>query len=321
MLAIAIAFRVVGNYAVAALLVSILVSAAAAPLLFALARGRPGAIPAAMVLTVGLTSWLTVSTLPHSESLFVPLFLATVLLGRRGRFSAAVAMGVLAAATRHAGLFLTPILLVQRWERGERRPLALATCALPALVLPLLNLYFLARISGYPGVLSVHAFFSGGSQFGIPFRTILHGIAFAALNPWGAVLNLISLVAVAVGLVDALRQREFDLAVWAGAFLALAVSLDGFWAFWDIDRYLLPALPVALLALARLRVSRPIVAATCAVLLGISLADVSRDARGSVALQDGMPSLAWHISRVAGSLHGGGPVGLGRWGARSRNER
>jgi hypothetical protein len=231
-LAIAIAFPVIGNYGLAALLVSILASAAAAPLLLALARGRPGAVPAAILLTVGPPIWLIASSFPHSESLFLPLFLATVLLGRQGRFSAAIVTGVLAAATRQVGVFLTPILLVQRWERGERRLLALAACALPALVLPLLELYFHTRIPGYLGLLSVHAFFSGGSSFfGVPFRALLQVFVFAALNPWGTALNVVSLVAVGIGLIVALWHREFDLAVWAGAFLALAVSLDGFWAF------------------------------------------------------------------------------------------
>jgi hypothetical protein len=318
-LAIAIAFQVVGNYAVAALLVSILASAATAPLLFALARGRPGAVPAAMLLTVGPTMWLTASSLAHSESLFVPLVLATVLLGRRGYFSAALATGVLAAATRHAGLLLTPILLVQCWERGERRPLPLAACALPALVLPLLNLYLHARIPGYPGLLSgMTKVVYGANTLDIPFRSLLQGRAWAALDRWEAVLNILSLVAVVVGMLDALWQRDFDLAVWAGAFLALVVSLKGSWAFPSIGRFLLPALPVALLALARLRLSRPVVAAICASLLVISLGDVSLRVRKAVALEDGFPALAWHISSVARTLHGGGPVGLRNWTAQSQ---
>jgi hypothetical protein len=169
-------------------------------------------------------------------------------------------------------------------------------------------------------MLSVHTFFSGGHQFGVPFRTLLHVTEFAVLNPRRTIWNVVSLVAVAAGLADALRHREFDLAVWAGAFLVLAVFLDGFWAFWDIDRYLLPALPVALLAFARLRLSRRVVVATLAVLLIISLEDIPRDARASVALQDGMPPLAWHISRVARTLHGGDPIGFSRWRSRSKDE-
>jgi hypothetical protein len=312
-LAIALAFQIVGNYAVAALLVSVLASSTAAPLLFALARGRPGAIPAALLMMIGPTMWLTASSLPHSESLFLPLFLATVLLGRRGRFAAALVTGILTAATRHTGVFLTPILLVQCWQRGERRPLMLAACALPTLVLPLLNLYLHTRIPGYPGVLAVPAIIAGGRPFGIPFRTLLEGVAWAPLNPWGTAMNVISLVAVAVGLVVVLWQQEFDFAAWAGAFLGLAISLNGFRAFFEINRYLLPALPVALLALARLHLSRPVVAAACMGLFVVSLEDVSREARGAMALQNGTPQLVWHISRVAASLYGGDPVGLDGW--------
>jgi len=319
-LAIAIAFQVVGNYAVAALLVSILVSAAAGPLLFALARDRPGAVPAAMLLTVVPPIWLTASTLAFSESLFLPLVLATVLLGRQGRFSAALVTAVLAASTRHAGVLLAPILLVQRWGRGERRPLALAACALPVLVLPLFNLYLHVRIPGFPGLESVRMSVFGRSAFTIPFQSLLQASWWALLGRWEAILQVLSLVAVAVSIVDALFHREFDLAVWAGGFLALVVSLNGFWAFFQMDRLLLPALPVALLALARLRISAPVAAIACASLLAISLEDVTLRLRYNVPLEDGNSLLGWHLSSVAAGLRGGTPVGLGDWSAQPRTE-
>jgi hypothetical protein len=222
-----VAFLLVGNYGIAALAVSALASSLAAPFVYLLAERRPGAFGAAALLAVGPPLWMLASTHSYSEGLFVPLFMASVLAGRRNRLALSVSLGVLAALTRHAGVFLAPILLAQQWQRGQRRPAVLSVCVLPAIALPLLEVYLRMGIPGCPGLLATHVAFFGGtgdmtaSHFALPLTAIIEGFRTATEHPLQALLNACSLVAVSLALAWSLARGQLDTLVWSGLFLAL----------------------------------------------------------------------------------------------------
>jgi hypothetical protein len=134
-----------GHYVLAGLLISLAASLGAFFLLHRLAEerlGADGARRAVLYLAVFPMSLFLVAI--YSESLFLLLALASILLAERGRWLPAWTTAALALLTRIAGLALLPALALMAWRSPDRRR-ALAGIAIPAVL-----------FTAYPAFLAAH---------------------------------------------------------------------------------------------------------------------------------------------------------------------
>jgi hypothetical protein len=113
----------------------------------------------------------------YTESLFLLLSIGAILFARRGRWTRAALLALLATLTRSAGLLVIlpmAVALIEQVRRGERslvRPgLQLAAAAAG----PIAFAIYLHRRWGDP-VLMIHAQERWGRRFSLPWESIRHG--------------------------------------------------------------------------------------------------------------------------------------------------
>lgn len=189
-----------------------------------------------------------------TESLFLALALASLLLARRGRWAQVALAAFLLGLTRNTAILIVPALALEARAAGRMDPRALlALLAAPA-GLALVMLTNLASTGDALAFLHVQA--AWGSPIGTPVRSLLQG-ALAVDVPPGMDLHArlmtgFALLALAA-LAWSLRARER--LSWV-VFGALLVVTPLFRSWYGMPRYVLVAFPLYV-ALARITAGRP----------------------------------------------------------------
>jgi hypothetical protein len=211
----------------------------------ALALGRDAAAAERAVLALALFPVSYFCALPWSESLFLLLSTATFLAAVRERWGWVAVLGVLTSATRLAGVFLLPALLLYLWPR--RRELSwqpwLALAAMP------LGLFaFMLELHAVTG----NAFaFSGiqaawGRHAASPLDPLVEMLQrpHLAIEDWNfRWLNFAAAAGGAAGAIALWRRREPALAVFT--LLGLTAPLAS-GTLMSMARYALGLFPLAL---------------------------------------------------------------------------
>jgi hypothetical protein len=284
-----------GHYVLAGLVVSLLAALGAFVLLHRLAEDRLGAEGARRtVLYLAIFPMALFLQAVYSESLFLLLVLAAVVLAERNRFTAAGLVAGLAILTRAAGLALLPALALLAWRHRERlRALAGVALAVPvAAVYPLV----LWQQVGDPWAFADaqdrwQRSFSPAGPFGGLWDGVVagwhgleqfvvgHGTNVSGVGPMHAAAeNLQALAFLLVYLVLAVvAWRRFGAAYGLFAMVSLAIPLSypsSRWPLLSMPRFGLVIFPL-FLALAALAAGRPrfhtAVVACSALLLGVAV--------------------------------------------------
>jgi len=253
-LLIRVAGLATGDLRTAALAIS-LAAAAGCVLLFRRLAGhfsrRPGLLAALFIFFPPM--WLVTGSLAFVEPVFLCAVLAAALAAVEDRPLLAAAAGAAAMLSQKSG-FLVPLIAgLIVWERRGRLDARwLLALAVPALAQAGLQAY-LWRVYGDPliNVKATRATF-GGSLFAIPFSAFLRGIFTPSVfgGAWRRAAVGAGGLAYLVIAAAAWRRRspaERPLLIWLGAVIAFHFSLDGYWAFHSLPRFLLMGAPAALL--------------------------------------------------------------------------
>lgn len=211
----------------------------------ALALGRDPATAERTVLAVALFPVSYFCALPWSESLFLLVSASAFLAAVRGRWGWLALLGALTTATRLAGLFLLPALLLYLWPRRRELPWQawFALCVMPlGLGLFMLKLQI---VTGDPLAFS-HIQSAWGRHPGSPLAPIFDALSepHVAIEDWNfRYLNLAAALGGAAAVVALWRRGEASLA----AFLLLGlVAPLATGTLMSMSRYLLGLFPLAL---------------------------------------------------------------------------
>lgn len=187
-------------------------------------------------------------SMPWSESLFLLLTTATFLAATRERWALVLLLGTLACATRFAGLFLMPALLVLLWQKRDALPRrAWAAVGL----MPVGTLAFMAILWRACG--NALAFIdiqqAWGRQLTIPYKALGVVVAkpYFIASDWNLrPLNFAAFVAGAAAFWWLARhRREYALAAFLGLGL-LAPAMTG--TLTSMARYAIGLFPLAIAA-------------------------------------------------------------------------
>jgi hypothetical protein len=263
------------SWGLAALLASWIPAALSASAFFVLCRaaGCPPLWPS-LLFVVANPRWLVIGSTAHAEPLAMLFSILACVACFRNRLAAS--MGALSFATlaRFPALLAGPALawgfLVTKHRREWRTWLALAT---PLAALALLQIYLLARIPGFRGIVEAHRVFWDAEPV-VPFASVL---ALPAPRARVFALSLATLffyvTAVAIGLRPRERER-WVLPLWVAGIVLFHASLSGEVAIRAFARLAVLAWPGALLVFWRwigLKLPRAVAAGACLVLALASL--------------------------------------------------
>jgi hypothetical protein len=201
--------------------------------------------------------WMQRSYLGGSEPLFVALIFASFLAVRRDHWPLAALLAAFATVVRPLGIFCLLAIGLMLLLRREFRRLALATAiglAVGALYVLPMRLYFGSALA------NVHGYSPTGQLFGIPFYAIIKGTILYHSSWTNLVLTFGWIFFVLAGMLAMwlnkdYRQhaRQFPVEALFGVFYLISVFCYNYpyWARGTFPRFVIPVLPLILLALLR----------------------------------------------------------------------
>ena len=201
--------------------------------------------------------WLQRSLLGGSESLFVALIFGAFLAVRRGRWMIASLLAALATSVRPLGLIALVAISVTLLWRQEFVKFAWAI----TIELAVGTLYALPLMLYFGGPMAnVHGYNSHGHVLGFPFYAIINGTVLYS-SPWTNLMFTFAWILFALaGNIAMFTSGEFRLywsrfpvEGWFAVLYLLAIYCYNypFWARGSFPRFVIPAVPVLLLALSR----------------------------------------------------------------------
>lgn len=206
---------------------------------------------AAIVFSLFTPTWFLCGTLPFAESLLVLLFLGSFFLWLDGRLWAAAAAAALAPLAQKSGVFL--LVLLPAWEYLRTKCFVLGPTLAAWVPLALLQAYFWLTF-GDPLVAArlLGKLYNG---IPIPFYAMISGLFSGEQIFTGSFLLRKAAIGLSCAfylsvLIVAWRRREKrlrPLVLWLGVALAFNLSLRGMWAYYAFPRFMLWALPPAIL--------------------------------------------------------------------------
>lgn len=184
-------------------------------------------------------------SLPFTESLFLLLTVSSFFLALRERWWGAGIVGALASATRLAGIFLLPALVVLYWQRHRGKGLRanlLGLCVIPAGLIA--YMLYLRSITG-----NALAFLDIQSAWGHRPNFFLRPLFDYLISPLtlgaGWDFRLLNFAAVVLALVCCgvlLKRREWGLALFA--LLSVIIPLSATILLQSMARYVMVIFPV-----------------------------------------------------------------------------
>ncbi|MDX6614539.1 MAG: hypothetical protein QOD75_3725 [Blastocatellia bacterium] len=184
-------------------------------------------------------------SLPFTESLFLLLTVSSFFLAKRDRWWSAGIVGALAAATRLAGIFLLPALLILYWQGHRKdglRAKLLGLCVIPAGLIA--YMLYLRSITG-----NAFAFVDIQSAWGHRPNFFLRPLFDYLTSPLtlgaGWDFRLLNFAAVVLAFICCgvlLKRREWALAVFA--LLSVIVPLSATVLLQSLARYVMVIFPV-----------------------------------------------------------------------------
>lgn len=222
---------------------------AAIPLLFRLARETAGD-EAAMnaVVLLCLAPFGFYFTAAYSESLFLLLSLASLVLARSGRWRAAACVAGLASGSRLVALALTPALLLLAHRRGAAKRTLVEIAVLGPSGLLLFFAYCWRRFDDPLAYFHAQATWGGWSEHVRFYAELFARHPKEALSGDPRHLVIVLNVALALLFIAALPAvwRRLDPAT--ALFTTLLIVVQGSFTWVSLGRYLLPAVGVYLVA-------------------------------------------------------------------------
>jgi len=184
-------------------------------------------------------------SLPFTESLFLLLAVSSFFLAKREKWWSAGIVGALAAATRLAGIFLVPALLVLYWQERRKEGLRanlLGLCVIPAGLLA--YMLYLRSITGN-ALAFVDIQSAWGHRPNFFLRPLFDYLTSPLTRVAGLDLRLLNLCAVILAFIccgAVLKRREWALATFA--LLSVIVPLSATVLLQSMARYVLVIFPV-----------------------------------------------------------------------------
>jgi len=182
---------------------------------------------------------------PFTESLFLLLTVSSFFCAKREMWWRAGILGALASATRLAGIFLLPALLVLYWQRYRTRglrPRLLGLCLIPTGLFA--YMLYLRGITG-----NAFAFFDIQATWGHRVNFFLGPLYDYAISPlllavrWDfRALNFAAVMLAFLCCAALLKQRRWALATYA--LLSLIVPLSAAFNLQSMARYVLVIFPI-----------------------------------------------------------------------------